>query len=406
MRTDYNGSMIEFLIRTFIKDHENTADKNIRLRYGVLAGSVGIFCNLLLTAIKITVGLLTGAISIIADAVNNLSDALSSIVTLVGFRLSGKPADEDHPYGHGRVEYLSGFIVAAAVIAVAVNLLKTSVENILNGRVPEVSRTTVLILVIAILFKMWMARFYFYISNKISSTAMKATAKDSLTDCITTSASLISVLVLLFAKINIDGWAGALVSLFVIYSGYTAARDTIDLLLGKAPEPERIEEIRRTALENPEVIGIHDLRVHEYGPGTVIVSLHLEMDYDKTLSEAHEIVHQVENAIRGKKLAEQVTIHIDPVSYDDPQRRLILKEVRDTLTGIDPVISMHDLMVAGENGRTRVSFDVVVPYEYPLSNEELTEKIRNMLKKQDTDYEIEVDRGEYQILSGSKFPEK
>ncbi|MBQ1288854.1 MAG: cation transporter, partial [Erysipelotrichaceae bacterium] len=201
--------MIEFLIRTFIKDHENTADKNIRLRYGVLAGSVGIFCNLLLTAIKVTVGLLTGAISIIADAVNNLSDALSSIVTLVGFRLSGKPADEDHPYGHGRIEYLSGFIVAAAVIAVAVNLLKTSVENILNGRVPEVSRTTVLILVIAILFKMWMARFYFYISNKISSTAMKATAKDSLTDCITTSASLISVLVLLFAKINIDGWAGA-----------------------------------------------------------------------------------------------------------------------------------------------------------------------------------------------------
>ena len=398
--------MIKLLIRLFIRDHENVEDKNIRLRYGILAGSVGIFCNLLLAAVKVTAGLLTGAISVTADAANNLSDALSSIVTLVGFRMAGKPADEDHPYGHGRIEYISGFIVAAAIIAVACGLLQTSVNNILKGTVPEVSGVTVTILIIAILVKMWMARFYFYISDRISSTAMKATARDSLTDCITTSVSLLSVLVLLFAGINIDGWAGALVSIFVFWSGYTSVRDTTDLLLGKAPEPDLIGKIRKITLENPEIIGVHDIYVHEYGPGMTIVTMHAEIRYNKTLTEAHDIIHEIENRIRAEKLADRVTIHIDPVAYDDPARQQILKEVEDVLTAIDPVISMHDLMIYNKGKRKTVSFDIVVPYDHPLSDQELSARILNSLKKEDTDYEVEIDRGEYRLNSGSKFPKR
>ena len=398
--------MINLLIRLFIRDHENVEDKNIRLRYGILAGSVGIFCNLLLAGVKVTAGFLTGAISVTADAANNLSDALSSIVTLVGFRMAGKPADEDHPYGHGRIEYISGFIVAAAIIAVAIGLLQTSVSNILKGTVPEVSKTTVVILIIAILVKMWMARFYFHISDRISSTAMKATARDSLSDCITTSVSLLSVLVLLFAGINIDGWAGALVSVFVFWSGCTSIRDTTDLLLGKAPEPELIEKIRRITLGEPEIIGVHDIFVHEYGPGVTIVSMHVEIRYNRTLTEAHDIIHEIENRIRAEKLADRVTIHIDPVAFDDPERKQILKETESALNRIDPVISMHDLMISHKEGKKTISFDIVVPYDYPLSDQELTSRILNMIRKDDTDYEVEVDRGEYQLYSGSKFPER
>ncbi|MBQ6367902.1 MAG: cation transporter [Erysipelotrichaceae bacterium] len=398
--------MINLLIRLFIRDHENVEDKNIRLRYGILAGSVGIFCNLLLAGVKVTAGFLTGAISVTADAANNLSDALSSIVTLVGFRMAGKPADEDHPYGHGRIEYISGFIVAAAIIAVAIGLLQTSVSNILKGTVPEVSKTTVVILIIAILVKMWMARFYFHISDRISSTAMKATARDSLSDCITTSVSLLSVLVLLFAGINIDGWAGALVSVFVFWSGCTSIRDTTDLLLGKAPEPELIEKIRRITLGEPEIIGVHDIFVHEYGPGVTIVSMHVEIRYNRTLTEAHDIIHEIENRIRAEKLADRVTIHIDPVAFDDPERKQILKETESALNRIDPVISMHDLMIYHKEGKKTISFDIVVPYDYPLSDQELTSRILNTIRKDDTDYEVEIDRGEYQLYSGSKFPER
>ena len=365
--------MTELLIRLFIKKDKEGA----RHEYGVLAGIVGICCNLLLTIFKIVTGIMTGAISIATDAVNNLSDAVSSIVTLVGFKISGKPADREHPYGHGRAEYVAGFIVAASVIAVALNLLKESVAHIITPNELDVSFTTIIILTVSILLKLWMSLFYTKIAKRISSEAMMATAIDSRSDCITTGVALISVVSMLAFNINIDGYAGAIVSIFVIISGFRSAKETIEPLLGKAPDPELTSKLVDEARAHSEILGVHDIRIHEYGHDLIIASMHVEVPYNLTLTEAHDIIDQIESSITSKKLVNEITIHVDPVNTDDKEMLKIKDELAGYLKGLDKRISIHDLRLVREGSEMRLIFEVLAPYDMDKSNDELTSLLKD-----------------------------
>ncbi len=382
--------MTELLIKIFIKDKDNAS----RHSYGVMAGIVGICCNLILTAFKIVTGLVTGAVSIASDAVNNLSDAVSSIATLIGFRISGKPADREHPYGHGRVEYVTGFIIAAAVIAVAINLLKESLHNIFYPKELDVSYTTIIILSGSILLKLWMSIFYTKISKKISSKAMMATAIDSRSDCITTGVALISVIIMLFFGKNVDGYAGAIVSLFVIYSGIESAKETIAPIIGEAPDKEIIESIENIAKEHPEILGIHDIRLHEYGPGMIVSSFHVEMPYTLSLVEAHEVVDDIERRITEEKIVTEVTIHIDPVITDDEEMLRLREELSQYMKKLDERISIHDFRMIHGNGKERFIFDIAVPYELNKTDDEVKRIINEKLGETYTDYlmTVTVDR--------------
>ena len=264
--------MIDFLVNLFVKDKENIHDPKVRQSYGRLSGLVGIVCNVLLFLLKLFAGLATGAVSIMADAFNNLSDAASSVVTLIGFYMAGKPADLDHPYGHGRIEYLSGLFVSAAILMTGVELMKSSVDKILHPEALSFSIASAVILVASILVKLWMSRFNYKVGNRIDSEAMKATGADSLSDCISTSAVLLGVLIAMLTGKNFDGWFGAVVALFVCYAGFNAAKETIQPLLGQAPDPELVRQIRERVMREEKILGVHDLIIHDYGPGRRIIS--------------------------------------------------------------------------------------------------------------------------------------
>ena len=308
--------MIDLLLKRFIKDYDKTKNPEVRTRYGVFAGIVGIICNLILFLAKIIAGVLTASVSIMADAVNNLSDAGSSIVTLIGFKLAGKPADYEHPYGHGRIEYISGFIVSGAIIIMGFELLTTSFRKILHPTPLEVSVSSLIILVLSILMKMWMAKFNKYLGNKVDSAAMKATATDSLSDCVATSVVLIGVLLTLFSDINIDGIAGVVVAVFVILAGFGAAKDTLQPLLGQPPTKEFVQELENIVLQDKHIIGVHDLIVHNYGPGRVYASLHAEVPANMDMMEAHDYIDMAERRVE-KHMKCFISIHMDPVVTDD-----------------------------------------------------------------------------------------
>ena len=382
-------NMTELLIRLFIhRDSDGTAS---RQEYGVLAGVVGICCNILLTAFKIVTGIVTGAVSIATDAVNNLSDAISSIITLVGFKITGKPADREHPYGHGRAEYLTGFIVAAAVIAVALTLLKESVSNIFSPDELDVSITTIIILIVSILIKLWMSLFYTKIAGKINSEAMMATAVDSRSDCITTGMALIAVVVMLVWNINIDGYAGAAVALFVIYSGFRSAKETIEPLLGRAPDKKLTDRITDIALSCEGILGVHDIRIHEYGHDIIIVSMHVEMPYTLSLTEAHRIADHIERTVTNQKLATEITIHVDPVNTDDEEMLTLRRTVSEHLMELDRRITVHDFRLIRGEHHARLVFEVLVPYDLAMDDEGIREYITRDLDR-NLICDIKVDR--------------
>ena len=380
--------MTELLIKLFLKTNGEEAQQ--RHKYGVMAGVVGICCNLLLTVFKISTGLLTGAVSIVSDAVNNLSDAVSSIVTMVGFKVSGKPADREHPYGHGRVEYLTGFIIAAAVIAVALNFLKESVRNILHPGRLDVSVVTIIILAVSILIKLWMSVFYTKIANRISSEAMRATAADSRSDCITTGVALLSAIVMLLFKVNIDGYAGAVVSVVVMISGFMAARETIEPLLGKAPDQELIRSIEKEALSHEEILGIHDIRIHEYGHDISIASAHVEVPYTLTLVKAHEVIDEIEEALVKRGCVTEVTFHIDPVMIDDEEMMKLRRELTEYLQGIDTRISIHDFRMIHGELKDDLIFEILVPYDVKKTDQELREMLLDRLGKENKTYSMKL----------------
>lgn len=351
------------LCRRFIKDSANTADPKVRLAYGRLAGIVGIICNLLLCGLKLLAGLLAGSLAMIADAFNNLSDAGSSIVTLIGFKLAGAPADEDHPFGHGRMEYLSAMGVAVLIILAGFELATSAVDKIIHPAAPSFRWISAVILAVSISVKLWMAFFNRRIGKQIRSDALCAAATDSRNDVLCTTVVLASSLLGLWLPVSIDGYVGMAVALFVIWSGFTVIRDTVSPLLGQAPDPELVVGIQRTVLSYDGVVGIHDLIVHDYGPGRIFVSLHAEVPEDQPISKSHDVIDNIEMELQ-EKFNILSCIHMDPVDTDNPET-LRLKEVAIRLMNeIDQRLTLHDFRVVSGDTHTNLLFDLVVPHGY------------------------------------------
>lgn len=378
-------SMSGLLLRLFVKDYRNTEDPKVRGAYGKLAGVVGIVCNLLLFAGKLIAGLLSGSVAITADAVNNLSDASSSLVTLLGFKLAERPADEEHPYGHARLEYLSGLAVAALILVIGVELGKSSIEKIINPETVLFSWLTLAILIGSILVKLWMALFCYKLGKKIDSATLTATAMDSRNDVISTSAVLLGCLVGHFFGLQIDGYIGALVALFIIWSGCGIAKETISPLLGKQADAELVKSISDLIMSHEKILGIHDLMVHDYGPGQCFASVHAEMDSRENPLDCHDIIDDIErDALR--ELRVHLVIHYDPIVTDDEELNQMRALVSAELKQIDPQLTMHDFRMVRGPGHTNLIFDLVIPYSMENRKKELKERIDERVQFEDKRY--------------------
>ena len=366
--------MIEFLAKCFIKNHADKQDSSVRQGYGVLCGSVGIALNLLLFAFKFFAGLLTNSVAITADAFNNRSDAGTSVVTLFGFKLAGQKPDVEHPFGHGRFEYISGLLVSIAIVLMGFELLKESLAKIFAPAPIAFSTLATVILLASIAVKFYMFLYNRAVGRAIGSGAMLATATDSLSDCAATSAVLAATLIGERTGLALDGWCGAAVALLIFVAGFKAAKETISPLLGQPPAPEFVARIEEIVMSSAAVCGIHDLIVHDYGPGRVMVSLHAEVSADGNLLEIHDEIDNVEQQLR-RELGCLATIHMDPIVTDDTRTNETRERVAALVKLIDPRISIHDFrMVAGPT-HTNVIFDAVVPYGFPLSDREVEERI-------------------------------
>ena len=381
--------MGKLLIRIFVKDHENTDDPRVRERYGKFAGVVGIVSNLILCIMKILIGLVSRSIAIIADGINNLADASSSIITLVGFKLASQPEDEDHPYGHARIEYLTGLFISIVIIVIGLQLLRTSIDKILHPDPLEFSCLTIIILVAAILIKLWQSLFNRSIGRKIRSVTLMATAADSRNDVISTSAVLISVIVGKFTGIQIDGYMGCLVALFIIWSGIQLVRETTSPLLGEAPDQELVDSIAEIVKKEPGVLGIHDLMVHNYGPGKIFASMHIEVDADGDLMESHDMIDKIEKRIKDELHVEFV-VHMDPVKTDDPLITKMKKIIADALLPLDGVDNIHDFRIVPGPTHTNIIFDVVLVADCSLSEKEITGIAAEAARSVDNDFYVVI----------------
>lgn len=367
--------MVSVLAGLFIKNKEDVKNPQVRQKYGMLCGVVGILLNVLLFTGKFLAGTISKSISITADAFNNLSDAGSSVITLIGFRMSGAEPDVDHPFGHGRIEYVSGLIVSGAILIMAFELIKSSVEKIIHPEPVEFSMVAVGILIVSICVKLYMAYYNHSIGKKIESTAMGATATDSLSDSCATTVVLIATIVGKLTGLQIDGYCGVLVGIFIFYAGISAARDTLNPLLGQPPEEAFVEQIEELVLKHSEVSGIHDLVVHDYGPGRMMISLHAEVPADGDILKLHDVIDNIEHELRNQLKCEAV-IHMDPVVTGDEQVNKLKVQMQDLLKEIDEKISMHDFRVVMGPSHANLIFDIVVPFGYKMKDEELTELIQ------------------------------
>lgn len=370
-----------FLVRLFVRDSENTDSPAVRYAYGRLAGFTGLVCNLLLFALKVIVGFLAGSLAIVADAFNNLSDAGSGIVTLVGFKLSNMPADDDHPFGHGRIEYLSTMGVAVLIILAGFELASSAFDKIRNPVQAQFTWITFFILIAAIGIKLWMAFFSHSIGCRIQSKALLAAAVDSRNDVLCTGLVLISSLISHFTSRVIDGYIGLAVALFVMWSGFSIIKETVSPLLGQAPDPDLVENIRKTVLSYPGVVGIHDMIIHDYGPGRTIVSLHAEVPADQSIITSHDLIDNIETELT-EAYHLLCCIHMDPVDTENPETRHLKAQVCTLLRSIDPTLSLHDFRVVPGDTHTNVLFDVVVPHHYP-QQEKLEQRIREDIRRLD-----------------------
>ena len=377
--------MIGFLAKRLIKDYQNVDAPAVRSAYGVLCGAVGIVINLLLFALKLLAGTLAGSVAVTADAFNNLSDAGASIVTLLGFRLAGQKPDTEHPFGHGRLEYISGLIVALVILLMGFELLRDAVSAIFHPEAVECSALTVAILLASIAAKFYMYCYNRAVGKKISAAAMQATAADSLSDCAATTAVLLSTLAGRFLGWKIDGWCGLAVSLLILWAGFQAARDTLSPLLGQPPTPEFVQKIRDIVMSNESICGIHDLVVHDYGPGRVMISLHAEGPAHGDILELHDEIDNVEKELHDKLGCEAV-IHMDPVVTNDETVNEAHRRVEELVRGIDESISIHDFRMVTGPTHTNVIFDAVVPYSCHLSDKEAEEKIKKAVRTLDEHY--------------------
>lgn len=365
--------MTKLLIKLFIKNADATTPKGREL-FGRLAGAVGIICNLILSIMKLIIGTVTNSVSITADATNNISDAGSSIVTLVGFRLSGKPADKDHPYGHARIEYISSLIISFIILLIGCSIFKESVIKIFKPEESLFNIATVIILVVSILVKLWLSVFNTYLGKQIDSKALEATAIDSRNDVITTTAVLIASVISHFTGFNLDGYMGVIVSIFILISGINLVKETLNPLLGQPPTKEMFESIEKKILSYDNVLGVHDLMVHSYGPNTYFASAHIEMDAKIDVLVCHDIMDQIERDFKSD-LNIHLVVHLDPTILDSPEINELKEMVNDIICEIDRELTFHDFRVVMGEENKNVLFDVVVPPEYKYSDEELEKMI-------------------------------
>ena len=372
--------MTNFLIRIFIGKNKDVTDNKIRGKYTNLAGFTGILLNVLLFIGKLVLGILAGSVAIIADAFNNISDAGSSVVTLIGFRLASKPVDKEHPLGHGRMEYVSGFIVDMVIILVGFELLKSSFEKILNPALPAVGNVTLCVLAAAILVKLWLFFFYKKIGKTIRSTAIKAAGFDSLSDAAATSLVLVSALIARIWNIGIDGYAGILVAAFILFTGIKAAKETIDLLLGSPPDKEFVNSIYAFAKNYPRIVGIHDVMVHDYGPGRQFASVHVEVAAEHDVLASHDMVDNIERDFLANTGIHMV-VHMDPIVTADPVVAELRLFLTDTVTEIHPDLSIHDLRIVPGPTHTNVIFDCVVPADCPSCPTDVCHRIREKVSQ-------------------------
>ncbi len=392
--------LTEILIRSFIKDKDNIRDKQVRQRYGYLGGFVGIFCNVLLSAAKIIIGLAANSIAITADAVNNLTDAASSIITLVGFKITNKPADREHPFGHARIEYISAMVVSFMIILVGFEFFKSSIDKIRNPVPIKFELVPFLILLLSIGVKIWLSRFYKKIGSTIDSKTMEATATDSLSDVITTSVVVLSLLGSLWITFPIDGYIGLLVSAFIMYSGISLTKETLNPLLGDAPDPELVRTITEKTLKYEGIIGMHDLIVHNYGPGRCVVSLHAEIPARIDIMKAHDIIDLAEQEI-SEELGIHLVIHMDPINTDDRVVQETQEQIIEVINEIHVELSIHDFRIVGGEEHKNVIFDLVVPYEYDEKMaKDLTKEVAELIEKKYPNYNavIYIDRA-YSVLN-------
>ena len=377
--------MIELLAKWFIPHRDSMEDGALRRAYGTLCGAVGIGLNILLFMGKFFAGQLSGSIAVTADAFNNLSDAGSSAVTLLGFRLAGKKPDTDHPFGHGRIEYISGLIVAGRILLMGVELAKSSFDKILHPEEVTFSVLALVILAVSVAVKLYMWFYNRRIGGKLRSAAMEATAMDSLSDAAATFAVLLATLIGKWTGLAVDGYVGLLVALFILFSAYKAAKETLSPLLGQAPDPELVQRIRDIVAEHDTVVGIHDLVVHDYGPGRQMVSLHAEVPASGDILELHDVIDNIERELH-EKLHVQAVIHMDPIVTDDTEVDALRRQVAELARQVEPRMTVHDLRVVRGTTHTNLVFDAVLPLDAAITPAEAARRIREKVSELDGDY--------------------
>lgn len=377
--------MTDWLIGKFVPNHEAVKEPEVRRAYGKMAGLVGIVCNLLLAAGKGLAGLVSSSVSITADAVNNLSDASSNIVSLLGFKLAGKPADPEHPYGHARYEYLAGLVVAFFIMLIGYELGRKSIVKLIEPEPVVFSWLNMAILLVSILVKLWMMFFNHKVGQLIDSETLVATAIDSRNDVVTTASVLVAALVSHFAKLELDAWMGLLVALFILYSGINLIKDTLSPLLGEAPDPDLVQHIHDKVMTYPGVLGLHDLMVHDYGPGHRFASVHVEMAAEHDVILSHEVIDDIEQDFL-KQDGLHLVVHLDPIVTHDPEVTAARSWLEQAVKTLDPRLSVHDVRLVKGKHHSNLIFDVVRPPDLYLSGDELKAELRSRVKTQHPNY--------------------
>ena len=378
--------MTKALIRLFIRDAENTHYMRVREQYGVLSGAMGIACNVFLFILKVVIGLVTGSISIAADAFNNLSDGLSCLISIVGFKVSGKAPDAKHPFGYGRTEYIAGLVVSFIIVLVGFEFFKTSLDRIINPAPVTFSAILVVILAVSMLVKLWMGAFNVQIGRRIDSPVLMAAGQDSRNDVITTGVVILGMVAGQFTTLPVDGYVGVLVAAFIVWAGFGIARDTVAPLLGEAADPEIARSIEKIVMESDYIVGVHDLIVHNYGAGRSLASLHAEVPSDSDFVAVHEVIDEAEKRV-WQRTGVYVVIHMDPIDVNNEHVAALRGQVENVLQGIDESLSMHDFRVVDGERQINLIFDVVIPFSYDKeAQRDLLLTIRNELQKIDYRY--------------------
>ncbi len=377
--------MTNFLVKTFVKDYEKTDNLKVRERYGTLSSVVGIVCNIILFVAKFAMGTLAGSIAIISDGFNNLSDCASCVVTLFGYKMATKPADKDHPFGHGRVEYLTSLVIAIVIIMVGFELFTGSIDKVLHPTKVTFSYVVLATLIISIVVKVWMGLFNRKLGKKINSSVMLATSKDSMNDVVATSATVVALVASMWTDAPIDGIMGIVVSLFILLSGFDIVKETVDELLGQPADEELVTKLSEMVEENPYALGMHDLIIHSYGPGNLIGSVHIEVDGKGNIMEIHDVIDELERDIY-EELGVRMTIHMDPVEMDNE----LLNECKNMMIGIvkniNKDLSLHDFRMVTGPSHTNLIFDLVVPHDCKLNEKDIKTAINDSLKDKEVKY--------------------